>query len=48
MMNNYHKLFSKRVFLHHYTGEGMEEETFSMTNENILKLITEYEQIEKP
>lgn len=46
MMNNYNKLFSKRVFLHHYMGEGMEEETFSMTHENISKLIAEYEEIE--
>lgn len=46
MMNNYNKLFSKRVFLHHYFGEGMEEETFNMTNENISKLIAEYEEIE--
>lgn len=45
-MENYNKLLSKRAFVHHYTGEGMEEETFSKTNESISKLIAEYEEIE--
>lgn len=46
MLNSYKKLLSKRVFLHHFIGEGMDEETFTMANENISKLITEYEEIE--
>ncbi|XP_060842970.1 tubulin alpha-2 chain-like [Rhopalosiphum padi] len=45
-MKNYNKLLTKRVFLHHYTGEGMDEATFDATNENISKLIAEYEEIE--
>uniref|UniRef100_A0A2H8TNL2 Tubulin alpha chain n=2 Tax=Melanaphis sacchari TaxID=742174 RepID=A0A2H8TNL2_9HEMI len=45
-MKNYSKLLTKRVFLHHYTVEGMDEATFDITNGNILKLIAEYEEIE--
>lgn len=45
-MNNYNKLLAKRVFLHHYTEEGMDEATFDMVNGNISKLIAEYEEIE--
>lgn len=47
MLDNYNKFLSKRAFLHYYTEEGMEEYTFSKTNEGILKLIAEYEDIEK-
>lgn len=43
---NYNKLLRKKAFLHHYFGEGMEEETFGTTNENISKLIAEYDEIE--
>ncbi|VVC37355.1 Hypothetical protein CINCED_3A023846 [Cinara cedri] len=46
LMKNYNKLLSKRVFVHHFTGEGMEEEMFSKTTESISKLIAEYEEIE--
>lgn len=46
IMKNYNKLLSKQAFIHHYTGEGMEEEIFSKTNENISNLIEEYEEIE--
>lgn len=46
MLENYNKFLSKRAFLHHYMEEGMEEETFSRTNEGISKLIEEYEEIE--
>ncbi|XP_008186957.1 tubulin alpha-2 chain [Acyrthosiphon pisum] len=45
-MNNYNKLLTKRVFLHHYTEEGMDEATFHTANGNISKLIAEYEEIE--
>lgn len=45
-MNNYNKLLAKRVFLHYYTEEGMDEATFDMVNGNISKLIAEYEEIE--
>lgn len=46
-MDNFNKLLAKRVFLHHYTGEGMDEATFDITNGNISKLIAEYEEIER-
>lgn len=46
-MKNYNKLLTKRAFLHHYIGEGMDEVEFSLANENISKLIVEYEEIEK-
>lgn len=46
-MENYNKLLSKRVFLHHYIGEGMDEGSFNATNENMSKLIEEYDQIDK-
>lgn len=46
MMENYNKLFSKRAYLHHYIGEGMDEESFNVTNDNISKLIEEYDQVE--
>jgi len=45
-MEKYNKLLTKRAFLHHYTGEGMEEGAFGMVNESISKLIAEYEEIE--
>jgi len=45
-MNNYNKLLTKRVFLHHYTEEGMDEATFDIANGSISKLIAEYEEIE--
>lgn len=45
-MKNYNKLYKKRVFLHHYTGEGMDETTFDITNGNLSNLIEEYEEIE--
>ncbi|KAF0765155.1 tubulin alpha-2 chain-like [Aphis craccivora] len=45
-MKNYNKLLTKRVFLHHYTGEGMDEAIFDTANGNISKLIAEYEEIE--
>lgn len=37
---------TKRVFLHHYTGEGMDEVIFDTANGNISKLVAEYEEIE--
>lgn len=46
MMGNYNKLLAKRAFIHHYTGEGMEEEMFGITKESISSLIAEYEGIE--
>lgn len=46
MLESYNKFFSKRAYLHHYLGEGMEEETFKSTDECISKLIEEYEEIE--
>lgn len=46
IMKNYNKLLTKRVFLHHYMGVGMDEAIFDTANENISKLIAEYEEIE--
>lgn len=46
MLENYNKLLSKRVFLHHYTEEGMDEEMFNIANEGVSKLITHYDEIE--
>lgn len=47
MLESYNKFLTKRAFLHHYIGEGMEEETFSRSTEGILKLIEEYKEMEK-
>lgn len=46
MIGNYNKMLDKRAFVHHYTGEGMEESMFSVTKESISNLIAEYEGIE--
>lgn len=46
IMDSFNKLLSKKAFVHHYVGEGMEEGMFHTTDESISKLIEEYEKIE--
>nr|CDS30095.1 tubulin beta 1 chain [Hymenolepis microstoma] len=37
-------MYSRKAYLHWYTGEGMEEEEFKSTESNVLDLISEYQQ----
>lgn len=47
MMVNYNKMLAKRAFIHHYTGEGMEEGMFGTAKESISSLIAEYDEIDR-
>lgn len=40
-------MFSKRAFVHHYIGEGMEEYEFHEAREDICALENDYDEIER-
>lgn len=44
-MSNYNEMLEKRVSVHHYTGEGKDEEMFDTTSKNVSELISEDEEI---
>ncbi|XP_015513888.2 tubulin alpha-3 chain [Neodiprion pinetum] len=43
--NKYDLMFKKRAFVHHYIGEGMEEEEFQDARDDIAALIEDYKEI---
>ncbi|XP_050546811.1 tubulin alpha-2 chain-like [Daktulosphaira vitifoliae] len=47
LLKKYDTLTKKRAFMHHYVGEGMEEGIFTSAKQNIIKLIADYEEVEK-
>ncbi|XP_050594641.1 tubulin alpha chain-like [Bombus affinis] len=40
-------MFQKRAFVHHYVGEGMEEDSFGEACDNVITLIDDYKEVEK-
>lgn len=40
-------MFQKRAFVHHYVGEGMEEDFFGEACDNVITLIDDYKEVEK-
>ena len=40
----FHTLFSRKAFLHWYTGEGMDEMEFTEAESNLNDLVAEYQQ----
>ena len=45
IINNADIMFKKRGFIHHYISEGMEENEFLESFENIKDLLNEYESL---
>jgi tubulin beta len=44
LSSQFSALFRRKAFLHHYTGEGMDEMEYTEAESNINDLITEYQQ----
>ena len=41
------KMYSRKAFLHWYTGEGMDDMEFSEAESNLRDLISEYQQYQE-
>lgn len=46
LLRKYKLLYSKRAFVHHYVGEGMEEEEFHDAKENLEALVVDYKEVD--
>ena len=44
MTENFNVMFRRKVFLHWYTGKGMEEEQFTEAESNLNNLVSEYQE----
>lgn len=47
LVRKFDLMFQKRAFVHHYVGEGMEEDCFGEARDNVLALIDDYKEVEK-
>ncbi|KAK1125117.1 Tubulin alpha-1C chain [Melipona bicolor] len=47
LARNFDLMYQKRAFVHHYVGEGMEEDCFEEARSNMIALIDGYREIEK-
>lgn len=47
ILQKFNLMFSKRAFVHHFIGEGMEEGEFSESKEDLNCLILDYQEVEK-
>lgn len=46
LLSKYNLMLSKRAFVHHFVGEGMEESEFSDAKEDLKALISDYSEID--
>lgn len=45
ILHKFNLMYSKRAFVHHYVGEGMEEAEFQDAKEDIHALILDYKEV---
>lgn len=46
LARKYDLMYKKRAFVHHFVGEGMEEEVFGEARDDIATLINDYKEVE--
>lgn len=47
LVKKFDMMYGKKAFVHHYTGEGMEESLFQEARDNVAALVKDYKEIEK-